>query len=124
MYKILLIGAAGLIGTLARYWLSLWIDDWWDGPFPVGTIIVNLLGCFAIGFLFHAMVEKHLADPAIRSAVLIGFLGGFTTFSSFAIQSINLFRDGEILLAGANVLISNVAGLMLAWTGYAISRAI
>src|SRR5689334_5193844 len=124
MYKILLIGVAGLIGTLARYWLSLWIDDWWDGPFPVGTIIVNLIGCFTIGFLFHLMVDKHLADPVLRSAVLIGFLGGFTTFSSFAMQSVNLFRDGEILLAGANVLISNVAGLMLAWMGYAISRAI
>jgi fluoride exporter len=123
MYKVLLIGVAGLIGTLARYWLSLWIDDWWNGPFPLGTIIVNLVGCFTIGFLFHAMVEKHVTDPILRSAVFIGFLGGFTTFSSFAIQSVNLFRDGRILLASANVLLSNVAGLMLAWMGYAISRA-
>jgi CrcB protein len=123
MYKILLIGIAGLLGTLARYGLSLWIDDWWDGPFPVGTIIVNLVGCFAIGFLFHTMVEKHLVDPVLRSTVLIGFLGGFTTFSSFAIQSVNLFGDGQILLAGANVFLSNVGGLTLAWAGYAISRA-
>lgn len=124
MYKILMIGVAGLLGTLARYGLSLWIDDWWDGPFPLGTIVVNLVGCFAIGFLFHAMVEKHLVEPVLRSTVLIGFLGGFTTFSSFAIQSLNLFHDGLFLLAGANLLLSNIGGLALAWAGYTISRAI
>lgn len=124
MYKILLIGVLGLVGTLARYWLSGWADQWWGGAFPFGTLIVNLIGCLAIGFLFHATEEKYLIDPAIRSAVLIGFLGGFTTFSSFAIQSLNLLRDGEIFLAGTNILISNIAGLCLAWVGYAISRAL
>ena len=123
MYKIVLIGAAGLLGTLARYWLSGWADERWGATFPIGTLIVNALGCLAIGFLFHAMEEKYLIDPAVRSAVLVGFLGGFTTFSSFAIQSFNLLRDGEIFMASANILVSNVAGLILVWVGYAISRA-
>jgi CrcB protein len=122
MYKVLLIGVAGLLGTLARYWLSGWADRWWGGTFPVGTLAVNALGCLAIGFLFHATEEKYLIDPAMRSAVLVGFLGGFTTFSSFAIQSFNLLRDGEMLLASTNILVSNVAGLILVWVGYAISR--
>jgi len=124
MYKILLIGIAGLLGTLSRYWLSGWADQWWGGTFPFGTLIVNLIGCFAIGFLFHATEEKYLVDPVVRSAVLVGFLGGFTTFSSFAVQSFNLARASEILLASANILISNIAGLMLVWLGYAISRAL
>jgi fluoride exporter len=124
MYKIVLIGVAGLIGTLARYWLSGWADQWWGGTFPMGTLIVNLVGCFAIGFLFHATEERYLIDPIVRSAVLVGFLGGFTTFSSFAIQSLNLLRDGEIFLASTNILVSNVAGLVLAWIGYAISRSL
>jgi fluoride exporter len=122
MYKILLIAAAGLVGTLARYWLSGWADQHWGGAFPTGTLVVNLACCLAVGFLFHATEEKYLVDPAIRSAVLVGLLGGFTTFSSFGVQTFNLFRDGEIFLASANILISNVAGLMLVWIGYAVSR--
>ena len=124
MYKIFLIGIAGLAGTLARYSLSGWADRWWGGTFPFGTMIVNLIGCLAIGFLFHATEEKYLIDPAVRSAVLVGFLGGFTTFSSFAVQSFNLLRDGEAFLASANILVSNILGLILVWIGYAISRAV
>ena len=97
MYKIVLIGAAGLVGTLARYWISGWADERWGATFPIGTLIVNALGCFAIGFLFHATEEKYLIDPVVRSAVLVGFLGGFTTFSSFAIQSFNLVQ-GDVRL--------------------------
>ena len=124
MYKILLIGIAGLLGTLARYYLSGWADEWWGGTFPIGTMIVNALGCFAIGFLFHATEEKYLVDPVIRSAILVGFLGGFTTFSSFAVQSFTLLRGGEIFLAGVNILVSNIAGVILVWLGYALSRAV
>ena len=123
MYKIIAIGIAGLAGTLARYWLSGLLDQWWGGTFPFGTLIVNLVGCLAIGVLFHSM-EKYLIDPVVRSVVLIGFLGGFTTFSSFAVQSFNLLRDGEIFLASANIVISNMVGLFLVWVGYSVSRAL
>src|SRR5215475_7228324 len=124
MYKISLIGITGMLGTLARYWLSGSADRWWGGSFPFGTLIVNLSGCLAIGFLFHATEEKYLIDPAVRSAVLVGFLGGFTTFSSFAVQSFNLLRDGEAFLASANILVSNMLGFVLVWVGYTISRAV
>src|SRR5262249_57118352 len=123
MYKIFLIGIAGLVGTLARYWLSGWGDRWWGGSFPFGTMIVNLTGCLAIGFLFHATEEKYLIDPVVRSAVLVGFLGGFTTFSSFAVQSFNLLRDGEVFLASVNILVSNVAGFFFVWGCFLISCA-
>ena len=124
MNKILFIGVAGLLGTLGRYWLSGWADERWGATFPIGTLIVNLVGCLLIGFLFHATEEKYLVDPVLRSAVLIGFLGGFTTFSSFGVQTFNLLRDGEIFLAGVNVLVSNVAGLLLVWIGYAVSKSL
>ena len=124
MYRIVLIGAAGLIGTLARYWLSGWADERWGATFPAGTLIVNLLGCLAIGFLFQATEEKYLIDPVLRSAILVGLLGGFTTFSSFGVQTFNLLREGEIFLAGINVAVSNVAGLILVWVGYTVSRSL
>ena len=68
MYRIVLVGIAGLAGTLARYWLSGWADERWGMTFPVGTMIVNLLGCLAMGFLFQATAEKFLVDPIVRTA--------------------------------------------------------
>ena len=124
MYRIVLIGMAGMMGTLARYWLSGWADERWGASFPAGTLIVNLLGCLAIGFLFQATEEKYLIDPVLRSAILVGFLGGFTTFSSFGVQTFSLLREGEIFLAGVNVVVSNVVGLILVWTGYTVSRSL
>lgn len=124
MSRIVLIGVAGLMGTLVRYWLSGWADERWGASFPVGTLIVNLLGCLAVGFLFQATEEKYLIDPVLRSAILVGFLGGFTTFSSFGIQTFTLLREGEIFLAGLNVAVSNVVGLILVWTGYTVSRSL
>src|SRR6185436_8905817 len=89
MYKILLIGVAGMIGTLARYALSLWVDSRWESALPIGTITVNLIGCFVIGFVVHAAEQQRLLDPNIRAAILVGLLGGFTTFSSYAVQTFN-----------------------------------
>src|SRR5262249_2436546 len=67
---------------------------------------------------------KYLVDPVVRATILVGFLGGFTTFSSFAVQSFNLLRDGEVFLASANILISNVAGFVFVWVWYSVSRAL
>jgi|SRR6185503_9780922 CrcB protein len=122
MYKILLIGLAGLLGTLARYSISVAVDHWWNGSFPAGTFLVNMAGCLAIGFLVHAIEEKYIVDPAVQSALIVGFLGGFTTFSSFAAQSFNFLRGGQLFLATANILLSNLGGLLFVWAGYAVWR--
>ena len=124
MYRIVLIGIAGLAGTLLRYWMSGWADERWGTSFPAGTLLVNLIGCLAIGFLFHTTEERYLVDPVVRTAILVGFLGGFTTFSSFGIQTFTLLRDGEIFLAGINIAVSNVIGIGLVWTGYVVSRSL
>ena len=124
MEQILVIGVAGLLGTLGRYWLSGFFDERAGATFPVGTLAVNLIGCFLVGFFFHALTERYLVDPVYRSAVLIGLLGGFTTFSSFGIQTFTLARDGEVLFALLNIALSNVAGLLLVWAGYSLSRLI
>jgi CrcB protein len=99
-----------------------WLDQRFGVTFPVGTLVVNLVGCFVAGFLLHALSEKYLIDPVVRSALLIGLLGGFTTFSSFGVQTFRLLRDGELFWAGLNVAITNILGLAFVWAGYMASK--
>jgi CrcB protein len=122
--RLLLIGLAGLLGTLARYALSGFIARRFGETFPTGTLVVNIVGCFLVGFLFYLMQERFLVNDIVRTAIMIGFLGGFTTFSSFGLQTFTLLRDGEMGLATMNVLVSNVAGLLTVWAGYSLARFI
>jgi fluoride exporter len=80
MSKLLLIGLAGFIGTLGRYWLAEAIAKRYGGTFPMGTLIVNLAGCFLVGLLFYLLEERFLVNHTARAAVLIGFLGGLLRF--------------------------------------------
>jgi fluoride exporter len=122
MENIVMIGVAGMAGTLARYWLSTTIDERVGPAFPYGTVAVNLIGCFIIGFLFYAFGEQLVSRPVVRNAVFVGFLGGFTTFSSFGIQTFTLLVNGQPLAGAANILISNVGGLICVWAGSLVSR--
>ncbi len=122
MQRILFIGLAGLIGTLARYGVSGWVARRAGETFPTGTLVVNLSGCFLAGMLYCLTEERFLVDPAWRAAILLGFLGGFTTFSSYGLQSFTLLKDGEIMLAGINIVVSNVAGVFLVWAGYVFAK--
>jgi fluoride exporter len=124
MLKMLYIGLAGLLGTVARYGLSGWVDRKMGGGFPVGTLTVNLAGCFLAGFLYQLLEHRFLIDPALRSVILIGFLGGFTTFSSYGVQTFTLALGGQFWLASVNVLASNVGGLLLLWIGYISAKAL
>lgn len=122
MQRWILIGIAGAAGTLLRYGLSEWTARRFGETFPTGTLIVNLLGCFLAGLLFYLMFERYLVSPTVRTVVLIGFLGGLTTFSSFGLQTFTLLRSGELGLALFNVAISNIAGLFLVWVGYSLAK--
>lgn len=124
MQKILLLAGAGVCGTLCRYWVSGFIAKRVGETFPTGTLVVNVVGCFLIGALYFLLEERALVDPAIRTAIMIGFLGAFTTFSSYGLQTFTLVRDGEILLAGIYVIISNVVGFAFVWVGYVLPRAL
>ena len=122
MARLVSIGLAGFAGTLARYWLSGWIARRFGETFPTGTLIVNLAGCFVAGFLSYSLFERFLVSETVRTVLLIGVLGGFTTFSSFGLQTFNLLRDGEFALALLNVAVSNVAGLTMVWLGFTIAK--
>jgi CrcB protein len=90
--------------------------------FPTGTLVVNLLGCFLAGLLFALLFDRYPGNPMVRTVVLIGLLGGFTTFSSFGLQTFILLRDGEMGLAILNIAVSNVGGLLLVGAGYSLAK--
>ena len=124
MQRIILIGVAGLVGTLFRYWLSGWTARRFGETFPSGTLIVNLVGCFLAGLLFYLMFDRYLVNQTIRTVILIGLLGGFTTFSSFGLQTFTLLREGEMGLALLNIAASNVGGLLMVWFGYSLAKVL
>src|SRR3989338_8924310 len=106
MLKLFILGIAGAAGTISRYLLGGWTHQLFGAEFPYGTLVVNISGCLAIGFLGTLAEERFLISPQIRTALLIGFLGAFTTFSSFAYETWSMFKNGEVMMAGLNVLAS------------------
>lgn len=123
MYKLAFIGLGGLIGTLSRYWITEWVETRAQSPFPYGTLLVNVLGCFAAGFLYQSLEHSAISE-AVRLGVFVGFLGGFTTFSAYGLQSVVLARGGLLSMAAVNILLSNVTGLGMVWVGAAVSRLV
>jgi CrcB protein len=124
MQKTIFIALAGLAGTLVRYWLSGFVARQYGETFPWGTLIVNLIGSFLAGAMYHLAEERLLIPPTMRAVILIGLLGGFTTFSSYGLQTFTLLRDGQIGLATLNLALSNVLGLLMVWMGYVVFKLI
>jgi len=124
MQKTIFIALAGLVGTLFRYSLAGFVASKYGENFPWGTLIVNLIGSFLAGALYYLAEERLLISPALRTVLLIGLLGGFTTFSSYGLQTFALLRNGQIGLATLNVAVSNVLGLLMVWAGYVSLKAI
>ncbi len=120
--KITLVGLAGLAGTLCRYWLSGAVVRRYGEEFPWGTLAVNVAGCFAVGLLYQLLQERGAASETARAAVFVGLLGGFTTFSSYGLQTFALLREGRVGLAAANVVASNLLGVLMVYAGYALAR--
>jgi fluoride exporter len=122
MQKTIFIGVAGLVGTLLRYWLSGFVARHYGETFPWGTMAVNLIGCMVTGAVFYLTEERFLLSPTLRTVILIGLLGGFTTFSSYGLQTFTLLRDGEFGLATLNLILSNVLGIFMVWLGYTVGK--
>lgn len=120
--NILLVGIGGALGSISRYLLGTWIQSLSRSlDFPFGTLTVNLIGCFVIGFLSQLAETRGAFTPEARAFMFIGILGGFTTFSSFGNDTINLLRGGEAFNALANVGANVVLGLMLVWLGRVVA---
>jgi fluoride exporter len=121
MFQILLIAVAGAAGTLARHGVQLLLAPA-SFRFPYGTLLVNLSGCLLVG-LFHAqLTERWVIRPEYRVAILVGLLGGYTTFSTFGLETASLLREGHYLRAGMNMVLSNGLGVVCVIVGYAMGR--
>ena len=121
MATILYIAIGGAIGAVLRYSISGYAYRNFHGSLPWGTLAVNLIGCFAIGFLWNVF-ENMTHSSNTRAFIFIGILGAFTTFSTFGIESFHLFKQGEIKLGILNILISNIGGIGLVVLGYLASK--
>ncbi len=106
-----------------RYGISLFTMSMTRGTFPFGTLVVNLAGSFVIGMLW-GLAETGYFSPRMRIFIFTGLLGAFTTFSTYSLETVHLLRDNEIRAALANIGLSNVIGIGLAFLGYAVSRRI
>ena len=122
LFQLLAIALGGALGAVLRFLLSTRVYAWLGRGFPYGTLAVNVLGSFLMGFLTIVLLERSMADPAWRAVILVGFLGAFTTFSTFSIETLMLLEEGEMLRAGLNVSISVIACLAAAWFGVIVGR--
>lgn len=122
--SILLVGLGGGIGSIARYLCQKYISIWVPHPFPLGTFIVNILGCFLIG-LFYGLSERgNLLTPEWRTLLTAGFCGGFTTFSSFAYENVALLKGNDFLYFGLYAGGSVLLGISATFFGIAIFKLI
>lgn len=122
MFKMMLLaGAGGFVGTCVRFLVGKWSSAIFHGAFPLGTFLVNIIGCFIIGLLFGLLEKVHVMTPA--DVILItGFCGGFTTFSAFANDMWVLGTKGDWTTFILYLLLSVVVGILLVWAGRAIIR--
>jgi CrcB protein len=117
MYKLLLIALGGGIGSVLRFLVSAGIQAWFHKVYFWGTISVNIIGSFFIGIAW-AFFEQHIEQENLRFFIMIGILGGFTTFSSFSLESFSLFKSGDVRLAFNYIFISNIGGISAAFLSY------
>lgn len=122
MKRLLLLAIAGGAGTVSRYALGGWIHQLFGVRFPFGTFVVNAVGCLVIGFLGTLLDEREWFSPDIRTSLFLGFLGAFTTYSSFAYESWALFKEGDVGLAALNVFGTMIFCFIGLFVGVVVAR--
>lgn len=124
MMNYIIVFAGGGIGSVARFAVATWIGQRWGRSFPVGTFVVNVTGSFLIGLLMTLMAERFLENPQWRLLLVVGGLGGYTTFSTFEYETGKLAADGELIFAVLNIVLSVLAGFVALKLGEVIAKSI
>ncbi|AQX54458.1 fluoride efflux transporter CrcB [Priestia flexa] len=116
----LLVGIGGILGSLLRYYLGVFTHSWWAYSFPLGTLITNLMGCFILGWFTYRMIKMNVFPSAVLAGIGTGFVGSFTTFSTFSVETVTLIKNDTSLLAFLYVALSLFGGLLMSWSGYRV----
>ncbi len=122
MTTLFAIALGGALGALGRYGSSQWVYSVLGRSFPYGTLVVNVAGSFVMGLLVVLLIDRMVAGPELRAFLLIGFLGSFTTFSTFSLETVNLISSGEMLKAGINMAISVFVSVAACAMGMVLAR--
>ncbi len=120
--KLLLIAVAGAAGTLTRFFVATVVQRNQPFDFPMGTLAVNALGCLLFGIVWSLAEGRMVISPSTRLIVLVGFMGAFTTFSTFSFETAELLEHSRWFTAAGNVLLQNITGILLAMAGMALGR--
>jgi CrcB protein len=124
MTKYLMVAIGGAVGSVLRFWVGTHVSSRLTTRFLAGTFIINMTACFLIGFVITLLAEKTSWSPNWRYLIPIGFIGGYSTFSTFEYETFRVFQEGELLIAGLNVVLSVVVGFLSVWLGVVTGRTI
>ena len=124
MTKYLVVGLGGALGAIARYWFSALIGERFPTRFPLGTLVINVSGSFIIGFFLTLVTERLNIHPNWRLGVAVGFVGAYTTFSTFEFETFRLLETGNGISGFMNVIVSLMLGFLAVWGGIALARQI
>lgn len=122
MGKYFMVGVGGFLGAIARFWLGGYVSTRMGTRFPYGTFLINRTGSFLIGFIVALLAEKTHWSPNWRYLIPIGFIGAYTTFSTFEYETFRVIQDGELLMAFLNVVLSVIVGFLAVWMGVIAGR--
>lgn len=124
MINYLMVGAGGFLGAVVRYGIAAWIGQRWGRSYPLGTLVINVSGSFLIGLLMTLLTVRLMVNPQWRLLLVVGFLGAYTTFSTFEYETDTLLMDGELLLAALNVVLSVFLGFVALKIGEVIAKSV
>lgn len=116
------VSAGGIVGTLLRFATANWVSAHWPRQFYLGTLAVNLVGCLLIGLLYGLFLHRPLVPAELRAGLIVGFLGGLTTFSSFSLDTVRLLESGQAPLAFGYAAASVLGGLLATWAGLYLTK--
>jgi CrcB protein len=124
MTKYLFVALGGALGSMLRFWVGGYVSNRFGTRFPYGTFVINITASFLIGFVLTLLSERTHWSPNWRYLIPVGFIGGYSTFSTFEYESFRVFQDGELLITGLNIVLSVVLGFISVWLGVITGRTI
>ncbi len=122
--KYFAVGVGGFMGSIARYWLATYIGQRMGTRFPYGTFLINVSGSFLIGLVMTILTERTHLSPTYRYLIPIGFIGGYTTFSTFEYETLRAIQDGQFTIGLLNIVLSVLVGFLMVWTGAMVGKVV